>query len=113
MQGRQMLALYEERLASLQDRLVARLGSHMARVLLDRAIRQVMPRHPALHLIHHGDGDLYFGALQMSDAPRLEEEIAIEAAFNDLFAEMRLILSGLLGPEMAERIWRDDADDYV
>jgi hypothetical protein len=97
-----MLALYAERLATLQDRVVATLGSHMARVLLDRAI-----------LIHHGDGGLYCGALQMSDAPRLEEEIAIEAAFNDLFAEMRLILSGLLGPEMAERIWADDAEDSV
>ena len=113
MQGRQMLALYEERLASLQDRLVARLGSHMARVLLDRAVRQVMPRHPALHLIHHGDRGLCFEALQKSYATQLEEEFAIESAFNDLFAEMLLILSGLLGPEMAERIWRDDADDYV
>jgi hypothetical protein len=33
-----MLALYEKRLTSFQDRLVATLGSHTARVLLDRAI---------------------------------------------------------------------------
>jgi hypothetical protein len=32
------LALYEERLASFQDRLVDTLGSHTARVLLHRAI---------------------------------------------------------------------------
>ena len=111
MQGRPTWALYVERLASLQDRLVATLGSHMARVLLDRAIRQVVPRHPALHLIPHGDGGLCVEAWQKSDTPRIEEEIAIEAAFNDLFAEMRLILSGLLGPQLAERIWTDDADD--
>jgi hypothetical protein len=106
MQGRQKLALYEERLASLQDRLVATLGGHMARVLLDRAIRQVVPRHPALHLIHQRDCGLCFEALEKSYVTRLEEEIAIEAAFNDLFAEMLLILSGLLGPQMAERIWK-------
>ena len=111
MQGRPTWALYVERLAALQDRVVATLGSHMARVLLDRALRRVVPRHPALHLIPPGDGGLCVEAWQTSDTPRLEEEIAIEAAFNDLFAEMLLILSGLLGPEMAERIWRDDADD--
>jgi hypothetical protein len=107
-QGWQKLALYEERLASLQDRLAATLGSHMARVLLERAIPQVVPRHPALHLIRHGDCGLCFEVLPKSYATRLEEEIAIEAAFNDLFAEMLLILSGLLGPKMAERIWTDD-----
>jgi hypothetical protein len=36
--GTEMLALYEKRLTSFQDRLVATLGSHTARVLLDRAI---------------------------------------------------------------------------
>ena len=38
--GMELLALYEERLTSFQDRLVATLGSHTACVLLDRAMRQ-------------------------------------------------------------------------
>ena len=100
-----MLALYEERLASFQDRLVATLGSHTARVLLHRAIWQVAPRHPALHLIHNGDCSLCFAVLPKSCATRLDEEI--EAAFNDLVAEVLLILSRLLGGDIAERICAD------
>jgi hypothetical protein len=99
-----MLALYEERLASFQDRLVATLGSHTARVLLHRAIWQVVPRRPALHLVHNGRCGLCGEVLQKSYATRLEEEIAIEAAVNDLVAEVLLILSRLLGRDMAERI---------
>ena len=107
MQGRQMLALYAERLATLQDRVVATLGSHMARVLLHRAIWQVVPRHPALHRIHNGQCGLCGAVLQKSDATRLDEEIAIEAAFNDLVAEVLLILSRLLGRDIAEHICAD------
>ena len=105
--GTEMLALYEERLASFQDRLMATLGSHTARVLLHRAIWQVAPRHPALHLIHNGQCGLCCEVLQKSDATRLDEEIAIEAAFNDLVAEVLLILSCLLGRDIAEHICAD------
>jgi hypothetical protein len=105
--GTERLALYEERLASFQDRLVETFGRHTARVLLDRAIWQVVPRHPALHLIHNGHCGLCCEVLQKSYATRLDEEIAIETAFNDLVAEMLLILSRLLGQDMAERICVD------
>jgi hypothetical protein len=105
--GTEILALYEERLASFQDRVAATLGSHTARVLLHRAIWQVVPRHPALHLIHNGHCSLCCEDLQKSYATRLDEEIAIEAAFKDLVAEMLLILSRLLGREVAERICAD------
>jgi hypothetical protein len=40
MQPRNRLALYEERLVCLWQRLVATLGIHTARVLLHRALRQ-------------------------------------------------------------------------
>jgi hypothetical protein len=99
------LALYEERLASFQDRLVATVGSHTARVLLDRAIWQAAQCHPALDLIHHDDSGLSFEALEKSCATRPEEEIAV--AFNDLVTEMLLILSRLLGRDIAERICAD------
>jgi hypothetical protein len=105
--GTETLALYKERLTSFQDRLVPTLGSHTARVLLHRAIGQVMPRHPALHLIYNGDCSLCCEVLQKSYATWLDEEIAIEAAFNDLVAEMLFILSRLLGRDMAERICAD------
>jgi hypothetical protein len=48
-----------------------------------------------------------FEASQKSYATRLEEELAIEAAFNDLVAEVLLILSRLLGRDIAERIGAD------
>jgi hypothetical protein len=105
--GTERLVPYEERLASFQDRLVATLGSHTARVLLHRAIWQVVPRHPALHLIHNGRCGLCCEVLQKSYATPLEGEIAIEAAFNDLVAEVLLILSRLLGRDIAKRICAD------
>jgi hypothetical protein len=103
--GTEILALYEERLASFQDRVAATLGSHTARVLLDRAIWQAAQCHPALDLIHHDDSGLSFEALETSCATRPEEEIAV--AFNDLVTEMLLILSRLLGRDIAERICAD------
>src|ERR671933_423457 len=106
--GTEMLALYEERLASFQDRLVATLGSHTAHVLLHRAIWQVGSRHPALHhLIDHDRCDLCCEVVQKSYGTPLEGEIAIEAAFYDLVAEVLLVLSRLLGREMAERLCAD------
>ena len=102
------LALYEEKLASFHDRLVATFGSHTARVLLDRAVWQAAQCHPALDLIHHHDSGLNFEALEKSYATRPEEEIAV--AFNDLAAELLLILARLLGRDIVERIC---ADDYV
>jgi hypothetical protein len=101
------LALYEERLTSFQDRLVATLSSHTAHILLHRAIWHEVPRHPALHLIHNSDGSFCCEVLQKSYATPLEGEIALEAAWGDLVAEIRRILSRLLGRDMAEGICAD------
>ena len=106
MQPPNRLALYEERLVSLRERLVTTLGIHTVRVLLDRAIWQTAQRHPEIALIHHDSG-LSFDALEKSYATRPEEEI--EVAFTDLVAEMMLILARLLGREMAQRL----ADDLA
>jgi hypothetical protein len=84
--------------------LVTTLGIHTVRVLLDRAIWQTAQRHPEIALIQHDSG-LTFEALEKSYATRPEEEI--EAAFNDLVAEMLLILARLLGREMAQRLAED------
>jgi hypothetical protein len=102
--GTEMLALCEERLTSFQDRLVATLGSHTAHVLLHRAVWQVGPRHPALHLIYNTHCGLCNEVLQKSYGTWLEGEIAIEAAFNDLVAEVLRILSRLLVRDIAERL---------
>jgi hypothetical protein len=90
----------------------ATLGSHTAHVLLHRAIWPVVPRHPALHLIHNGHCGFCREVLQKqkSYATWLEGEIAIEAAFNDLVAEVLRILSRLLGWDIAER---KCADTYL
>ena len=97
----------EERLVSLWERSVTTLGIHTVHVLLDRAIWQTAQRHPDIALIHHDDAGLNFVALQKSYATRPPEEI--EAAFNDLSAELRLILARLLGPEMAQQTCADHA----
>jgi hypothetical protein len=104
MQSPNRLALYEQRLVSLWERLVTTLGIHTVRVLLDRAIWQTAQRHPEIALIHHDSG-LSFDALEKSYATRPDEEI--EAAFTDLVAEMLLILARLLGREMAQRLAED------
>src|ERR671926_466732 len=85
MQSPNRLALYEQRLVSLWERLVTTLGIHTVRVLLDRALWQTAQRHPEIALIHHDSG-LTFDALEKTFATRPEEEI--EAAFTDLVAEM-------------------------
>ena len=113
MQPRNRLAFYEERLVCLWQRLVATLGIHTARVLLDRAIWQTAQRHPDLALIHHDDSGLSFDALEMSYVTPPQEEVEgyamrsqedIEAALTDLSAEMLRILTRLLGGEMAQRM---------
>ena len=102
------MGLYEERLLALRERLVTSLGVHTARVLLDRALWQTAQRHPDLALLHHDEAGLSFGALEQSYATRPQEEI--EAAFNDLSAELLLILARLLGREAAQRLVREVTD---
>jgi hypothetical protein len=113
MQPRHTLALYEERLDCLWQRLVAMLGPHTARVLLHRALWQTAQRHPDIALIHHDDCGLCFDAREMCYATRLQKEVEgdagrpeeqIEAALKDLSAEMLLILARLRGAETAQRM---------
>ena len=102
MQPRNRIDRCEDRLVSLWERSVTMLGIHTVRVLLDRAIWQTAQRHPTIALIHHDDSGLSFDALEASYATRPQEEIA--AAFDDLCAEMLLILARLLGREIAQRL---------
>jgi hypothetical protein len=81
--GHKRLAL-NEGLLSLWERLVAMLGIHTTRVLLQRAIGQTAQCHPALDLIRHDDSGLSSEALKKSHATWSEEES--EAAFTDLGA---------------------------
>ena len=96
------IVLYEERLIALWERLVRTLGIHTVRVLLARALWQTAQRYPDIALIHHDEAGLCFEALEMSYATRPQEEV--EAAFNDLFAELLLILARLLGRQTAQRL---------
>jgi hypothetical protein len=104
------IALREERLVSLWERLVTRLGLYTVRVLLDRAIWQTAQRHPDIALIHHDDAGFTFGALELSYATRPQEEI--EAAFDDLSAELLLILARLLGRENENILRPQDVDAH-
>ena len=101
MQSPDTLAVYEESLVSLWERLVTTLGIHTVRVLLARAIWQTARRHPDIALLQHDDGGLTFDALQTRYATRPHEEI--EAAFHDLSTELRLVLARLVGREMAQQ----------
>jgi hypothetical protein len=112
MQPRNRLALYEERLVCLWQRLVATLGIHTARVLLHRALWQTAQRHPDIAFIRYDHAGLCLEAQQMSYVTRPQEEVEgyairpqkdFEAAFDDLCAELLLILTRLLGGEMAQR----------
>src|SRR5216110_1899472 len=96
------IVLYEERLISLWERLVTTLGIHTVRVLLARALWQTAQRHPELALIQLDDAGLHFDALEQSCATWPWGEG--EAAFDDLFAELLLILARLLGQETAQRL---------
>jgi hypothetical protein len=104
------LALYEQRLLSLWERLVMALGIYTVRVLLDRAIGQTAQRYPDIALIEH-NSSLSCEDLEKRYATRPREEI--EAAFNDLVAEMLLVLARLLGREMAQRLAEDFASTDV
>ena len=104
------LALHEARLVALWERLVRTLGIHTVRVLLDRALWQTAQRHPDLALLHHDETGLNFGALEQSYATRPQEEI--EAAFDDLSAELLLILARLLGRENATFLRPQDVDAH-
>ena len=104
------IALREERLVSLWERLVTRLGIHTVRVLLDRAIWQTAQRHPDIALIHHDDAGFTFDALELSYTTRPQEEI--EAAFDDLSAELLLILARLLGRENETFLRPQDVDAH-
>jgi len=102
MQPPNRLALCEERLVFVWERLVTTLGLHTACILMERAMWQTVQRHPALDLIHHDECGLSFEALEQRYATRPQEEI--EAALTDLSAEMVRILARLLGGEMARRM---------
>ena len=91
-----------ERLLSLRERLVTTIGIHTVRVLLARAIWTTAQRYPDLALAQLDDADLTLDAVAQSYATRPQEEI--EATFNDLCAEMLLLLARLLGREIAQRL---------
>ena len=110
MQRSHTIARHEEWLVSLWERLVTRLGIHTVRVLLDRAIWQTAQRHPDIALIHHDDAGFTFDALEPSYATRPQEEI--EAAFDDLSAELLLILARLLGRENDTFLRPQDVDAH-
>ena len=94
---------------------MATLGIHTARVLLHRALGQTAQRHPEIAFICYDcydDAGLCFEVQQMSSVTQSQEEVEgyairpqedIEAAFDDLCAELLLILTRLLGGEMAQR----------
>lgn len=93
---------YEERLTGLWERMVRGIGIHTVNVLMERAIFQASQRHPELELIERTDEGLRYGALETALKDRPERDIA--DAFNDLTSELLLIMTRLLGTEMAQRL---------
>ncbi len=96
------LAPYEARLNELWERMVRAIGIHTVNVLMERALWQASQKHPELALIQRTDEGLVFGAFEQAVAGKTEAEVG--AAFDDLTADLLLILARLLGREMAERL---------
>ncbi len=100
--GRNNLTPYEDRLTELWERMVRTIGIHSVNVLMDRAIFDASQKHPELALIDSSDTGLSFEVLNATHTNWAEAEAA--AAFDDLNAELMLILARLLGKEMAQRM---------
>jgi hypothetical protein len=96
------LAAAEARLTDLWQQMVRTVGIHTVNVLMDRAIWEASQKHPELALIQYGDTGLSFEALDKRYASRSSEEVA--DAFGDLTSQLLLILTRLLGREMAQRM---------
>jgi hypothetical protein len=92
----------EARLTSLWSRMVTTVGIHTVNVLFERAIWEVSEAHPELALIERSDKGLVFTAVEQ--AYPAHELPAIATAFDDLMSQLLLILTRLLGEEMAERV---------
>ncbi len=102
MQNKGMFAPYEARLNDLWERMVRAVGIHTVNVLMERAIYQSSQDHAELALIERTDAGPRYGALEKALTGRPESEVA--DAFNDLTAELLLIMARLLGTEMAQRL---------
>lgn len=99
------LAAAEARFVELRDRMIESIGVHTVNVLIDRAIWEASKKHPELSLIEHGDAGLSFQALNARYVQRDTSEVV--AAFDDLNLELLVILTRLLGREIAERLARE------
>lgn len=99
---RTALTVEEARLTDLWNRMVDIIGIHTVNVLMDRAIWEASQKHPELALIQYGDTGLSFEALNKSYAHKAPAEAA--NAFADLTSELLLILTRLLGEEVAKRL---------
>ena len=96
------LTAEEARLTALWDRMVDIIGIHTVNVLVDRAIWEASRKRPELALIQHSDAGLSFDALNRSYASKTPAAAA--DAFADLTSELLLILTRLLGEDVAERL---------
>ncbi len=99
------LALQEERLLALRERMVRAIGIHTLNVLLERAIWEASRTHPELAFLERTEDGLSFAALEQACAGKSEQEVS--DAFNELTEALLLILARLLGKDMAQRLAED------
>ncbi|MEX0684078.1 MAG: hypothetical protein WD904_10990 [Dehalococcoidia bacterium] len=93
---------YDAKFAALRGKLTEALGTDTVDVLLERAVREVMPVYPGFRL-HRDDG----GPLRLSweeDSVAEHSEDYIRSAFSGLYAALLIILAKLLGKEIAVRL---------
>jgi hypothetical protein len=96
------LAPYEAQLDSLWQTMVRTVGIHTVNVLMERAIFDSSQKYPELALIERTDEGLKFDQLEGAFKDRPEAEIS--AAFSELTSNLLLILTRLLGREMARSL---------
>jgi hypothetical protein len=99
---RASLEAAEARLIELRERMIQSIGVHTVNVLIDRAIWEASRKHPALALIEHDEAGLSFDALNARYGNQDTSDLV--AGFEDLTAELLMILTRLLGRDIAHRL---------
>ena len=102
---RRSLDQYQSTLTSMWNEMVRLVGIHTVIVLFDRALWDASQKYPELALIGHSEDGISLDAAEKAFAAKPEDEVS--AAFGELFSQLLVVLTRLLGKEIAYRLARE------